>query len=619
MPRVVVVLVLHSVLLGRMPRVAVMLIIVLGWGGSLDAGEGAYAQANRPVRVQASAEPTTVGVDGRVTLTLRVEGVSQTAVETPAPPSTRNLVLQQRTPSTKEELSFEGGQAQRSVTYEWTYQPLRAGTARIEPATVDVQGEQYTTGEIRLRVMPPSQAPPPSGTGERDRAEAMDAAQLGDQSLFLRGRTSAKAAYESEQVTVEYRLFFRPDVRLRRSRMADAWDAPGFWREELDVPARPVPEQTTLNGRTYNTIVLKRVALFPTRPGTLQVNPLRIETEAQGAGPAVRGRYEALTLASDPLSVKVRPLPSGAPPAFEGAVGQFAVEARVSTDSVAVGEGREVAVRVRGTGNLPMVSAPRLETPAAVDVYGPEIETDLDREGETVQGAKTFTYTLVPGEPGRHVVPPIRLAYFDPSARRYETARTDSVVLRAGGTAEPTATSRTGEGLPVGDIAGLIPTPGRWVRPESPPLYRRWAAYGAVLVLVGLGLGGIAYRRHWTTAAVPDPSDEEERDSLSDAHAHLRDVERHNDPRARYRALEQAVRTFLACRLGVAPDCPRPRLDDHLARHGVPAADREALHELLDACDRAQFTPEVPDDAPTSVLKHTQALLRRLDNALPSA
>ena len=601
-----------------MPYRAVFLLtatLILGGGA-------AHAQASGTVRVEASAQPTTVGADGRVTFTLRIEGASGTAVETPSPPPTRNLVLQQRTPSTEESLSFEDGQAQRGVTYEWEYRPLRTGAARIEPATVQVRGESYTTGEIRLRVVSPSQSTSSrSDTEAQDEMEARAAAQIGRRSLFIRGRPSTTTAYQNEQITVEYRLFFRPDVRLRRSRMADAWDAPGFWREELDVSSRPVPETETVYGQPYNTIVLKRVALFPTRSGSLRIRPLRIETEAQGAGQAFRGRYEALTLASDSLSIEVRPLPTGAPSAFEGAVGRFSIEARQGADSVAVGGGSEVAVRVRGTGNLPMVSAPAVDAPSDVAVYGPDIENDFDRDGEAVGGTKTFTYTLVPAASGRHVVPPIRFPYFNPGTRRYETAQTDSIVLRASGAAEPVATSRTGEGLPVGDIAGLMTTNVRWGRPDSTPLYRRWAAYGAVLLPVVLGLGGVAYRRRWGRSHEPDPVEEEATpDPLADVHAHLREAKRHEaDARARYRALERAVRTFLAIRLGVAPDCSRPRLDDHLARHAVPAADREALHELLDACDRAQFTPETPADSSMNVLKHTQALLRRLDNALPSA
>jgi hypothetical protein len=586
---------------------------------------GVHAQASGAVRVEASAQPTTVGADGRVTFTLRIEGTSPTAVETPSPPPTRNLVLQQRTPSTEESLTFEDGQAQRSVTYKWEYRPLRTGTARIEPVTVQVRGESYTTGEIRLRVVSPSAQPSSSSqseTGALDEAEARAAAQLGRRSLFIRGRSSASTAYQNEQITVEYRLFFRPDVRLRRSRMADAWDAPGFWREELDVSSRPVPETETAYGQTYNTIVLKRVALFPTRAGTLEIRPLRIETEAQGAGQAFRGRYETLTLASDPLSVEVQPLPSGAPSAFEGAVGRFSIAARQGADSVAVGGGTEVAVRVRGTGNLPMVSAPVVDAPSDVAVYGPEMEDDLDRDGEAVRGSKTFTYTLVPTAGGRHVVPPVRFTYFNPGSRRYETVQTDSIVLRASGTAEPVATSRTGQGLPVGDIAGLMTTNVRWVSPDPTPLHRQWGAYGAVLVAVVLGLGGVAYRRRRGGMVESDPREEEEAasDPLADVHAHLREARQYEaDARARYRSLERAVRTFLSVRLGVAPDCSRSRLDDHLRRHSVPAADREALHELLEACDRVQFTPERPGDSSTNVLKHTQALLRRLDNALPSA
>ncbi|MFO8100323.1 MAG: regulatory protein RecX [Salinibacter sp.] len=69
-------------------RLAAFLIVVLALGGH------AYAQDGATVQVQASAEPTTVGAEGRVTYTLRVDGGSRAAVETPSPPSTRNLVLQ---------------------------------------------------------------------------------------------------------------------------------------------------------------------------------------------------------------------------------------------------------------------------------------------------------------------------------------------------------------------------------------------------------------------------------------------------------------------------------------------------------------------------------------------
>jgi len=599
-------------------RVLVFAVLGVGLLGTV------RAQPDPSIAVDAGARPSTVGPNGTVTFTLRVEGASLSAIDPPGVPPTRNLVPQQQTPSTHRTLSIQDGTFRRTVSFEWTFRPQQNGEARILPVDVVVNGERYTTREIRIDVAASPDQNTRSGRRSLDDppaatdSKAWDDARLTSRSLFLRGRPSAETVYRNEQVVVEYRLFFRPHVRLRRSRMADAWDAPGFWREDLNVSSRPVPRTTTVRGRTYKTIVLKRVALFPTRAGALRVDPLRVETEAQGGQNGLRGRYEGVTLASDPLTIRVRSLPSAAPPAFDGAVGQFTMDVRVETDSVAVGAGTDLTVRVQGTGNLTTMSPPILEMSPPLDAYGPEVDTEIDRSGRSVRGTKTFTYTLVPQRSGRRRLPPVTFSYFDPERKRYETLHSDPVVLWATGEAEPTAGSLTGEGFPVGDVAGLITDGVQWTRTNASPLHRQRWPYGVLLVPILLAVGGIVYRRRLHVPEPEAPSDHpgEDRTRLEQARRH------HRNDRVRefYHTLEETVRTVLAERLGLPPDAPRIQLHRQLEQHRVPDADREALRSLFDTCDQAQFGPDDPA-APTrkNVLDRAEALLRRLEHALPKS
>lgn len=596
-------------------------------------GAKVQAQPDADVTVSAQARPAEVGTDGTVTFRIQVQGASATEVQTPEPPPTTNLVLRGTTPRTQREVSFDSGRLTRRLTFEWTYEPMRVGVGRIRAATVRIRGEEYTTDDVRVRIVPQAQrsARARSPTAEPEpqaESDGKEQAGLRPQDLFIRGTTSADGAYQNEQVTVEYRLFFRPGVRLRQSRMADAWDAPGFWREELDVASRPTPRVQEIFGRTYKAIVLKRVALFPTRAGTLAVDPLRIETEARAQpqlgrrdGPVPRSRYEPVTLSSEQLTVAARPLPPSAPPAFDGAVGKLTLDTQVRPGSVAVGETVELTARVQGTGNIATVSPPTLEAPSAFEAYEPAVETEIDRSGAAIRGTKTFTYTLVPRSGGTYTLPPLRLAYFDPAAERYETVRSTPATVQVTGEAEPQATSRTGDGLPVGDIAGLVEQPDPWVRVDRRPLHARPWVYLALLGALVLAAGGVAYRRRGGRTAEASPRAS---GALDDAQAFLRDARRHlrkGKTRAFYQAVERGVLAFLEARL----DLPRAAsgmtgeaLDRHLARRGAARSDREALHEVLSVCNEAQFAPAAPPDAMETTLDRADALLRRLDDHLPT-
>ncbi len=587
------------------------------------------AQSSGTVQVTAEATPTDVRVGETVRLTVRVDGVPATVVQTPDPPSTTNLTPQQRTPRTKQIRASRGGRLRQGVVFSWRLRPRQQGAARIQPLTVVVQGETYKTAPVRVRVSPRTGEPDASTLTRPDGASGEESLNARD--LFIRARATDDQAYQNEQVIVEYSLFYRPGIRLRHSRLAGSWDAPGFWREELNVAARPTPQRRRAHGRAYETVVLKRAALFPTRPGTLQVDPLRVETEAQGTmrlrdrGPSVRGRFEPVQLASEGLSLDAQALPSGAPPSFDGAVGQFSVTADATPDSTSVGEPVTLTVEVEGTGNLATLAPPSVEAPPDVEVYEPAVETNIERNESRIRGTKTFAYTLVPQSGGRYDLPAVSFSYFDPDARRYKTRRAQPPTLQVVGEEAPRVVGRTGNGLPVGDVAApMAAEEAQWVRTDRRPLYRNPWAYLALLVPALVVGAGVAYR-NWRSGAAPSPDEtatvektpvlNEETNRLQTARRHLRA----GDDAAFYDAVARALRAFLAERLGRdgPNDVPRTVLDRDLPRHDVPPDLQGALYDVLDRCDEAQYAPRAGSTSPEDVLANAHAVLRRLDTTLP--
>ena len=597
-------------------------VIVLMLGAAL---AGRVSAQDASVRVTARAEPMEAAVGETVVFTVQVEGAPATVVQTPERPATVNLDPQHRTPQTQRTHSTEGGTSRHSVTFSWRFRPPETGRARIRPVTVVVRGQEYTTDAVQVQVAPPSNSR--SGPRLTHPDGAPSGRPLDERDLFVRASATTDRVYQNEQVVVEYRLFYRSGIRLRHSRLADSWNAPGFWREELNVASRPTPQQQRVDGRTYETVVLKRVALFPTRPGTLRVDPLRIETEAQGTmrlrrdGPALRGRFKPVQLASQRLSVRVQPLPPEAPASFDGAVGRFSMTARVDADSVSVGESVPLTVRMQGTGPLTTLSQPSLDLPPAIEAYEPTVETDIERNGRRIHGTKTFTYTLVPRSGGRHVLPSIPFSYFDPEAERYVTLRAEVSSLHVSGTAAREAVGRTGDGLPVGDVTDLMSADeAHWGRTDRRPLYRQPWTYLALLLPVLLAGGGIAYRRWGRTqgSASSRPSEAPLDAAHTELHAARRRLEEGADA-AVYDTVEQSLRTVLDERMGRdGAATTRTTLDRRLAHHDVPEALRNRLYELLDRCNEAQYAPgTATHSALEDVLDDAHTLLRWLDEHLP--
>ena len=414
------------------------------------------APVDAQVRVESHLSQREIALHERVELTVRVTGAAPETVREPRSPLTTGLVP--RRPSRRTETSG-------AVEFSWIYEPVSTGMATISGVEVDVAGQRLRTAEHRITVTPRPSAPAdePGITTGRD--------------IFIAATPDRQSAFVHQQVTVEYRLFFRSGVQLRQSRLAGSWDAPGFWREELDVDLRPAPDRRLVDDIVYNSILLKRVAMFPTRAGRLAVDPLRIETEVRPRHGsdffdsffAFGNRYRNIELESPPIHIDVRPLPQNAPPGFTGAVGEFDIDFRSSSPNVSAGEAVHRRLDIRGTGNLAMIEPPTMPQPDDFDVFSPRVVERIDRSGRSLRGEIAFQYSSVPRRAGDLTLPGISFAFFDPVAESYRTFEAPSILVTVEGEYDIATEAIARTLAPIrhdGDF-----------RPAPPPLHQRPWAY----------------------------------------------------------------------------------------------------------------------------------------------
>ncbi len=570
--------------------------------------------SSRAQDVQALVNETMIGTEEVVRYTIEVRGAEFSEIRTPTAPEAEGLAIIQRNPATQTSISITGATVVRSIGFSWRYQPLREGGVRIPSVDVTIGDQTIATEPIDLTVVPQSQRPV---ARRQPRGSVFDPfnppvsepapSPIGDRDIYIRATPSARKAFQNEQVTIDYELFFRSDLQPRNSRLADSWDAEGFWREELETEPRPVARTEVINGVRYNVILLKRVAVFPTRQGQLTVDPLRIQTEViaprRAGAPfsrpffSLRSPIEVIERASLAVPIESVPVPSSTPETFSGAVGQFRLQASTTRDSVEVGESVQFTVRISGTGNLAVLERPVLSLPGVFEAYDPEVETSVARDGDLVHGTKTFTYLLVPRSNGNFVIPSVEFAYFDPRAEQFHTLRSEPRSIAVTGAADgPSATGTTMPGFPVDDITRLLPS-SPWVALSVTPLHRNpWGYVILAFPLVLLGLVVLARRR--TTRLAMDTAYARSLRAHPLARKHLKQARirlRDQRPRQFYEELERAVRGFIGDRLNIQElGLTRAQLDAALEAARLSEDVRRQVQEFLATCDTGRFAPDVP-------------------------
>lgn len=333
-------------------------------------------------------------------------------------------------PNQSTNMQFINGSVSSSVSYSYVLQPRTEGKFTIGPATIEVGGKQLKTQPVNIEVIKstPQQGQQNSGQGNNGDISK----QIGD-NLFLKVTVDKPRVYQGEQITATYKIYTR--INVVNYSLTKVPSLTGFWSEDIEVPKQIQLTTETINGKQYRVGILKKVALFPQRSGTLSIDPMEVACVVQ-----VQNRKRSndifdqffndpffgnvsnvnYKVQNEPVKITVAPLPTNdVPSGFAGAVGKFSMETWLDKKQTKTNEPVTLKVKITGKGNLKLLEAPTINISPDIEKYDPKISDNFANQGDQIAGSKMFEYLLIPRHPGEQKIPPFPFSYFDVDKKNY--------------------------------------------------------------------------------------------------------------------------------------------------------------------------------------------------------
>jgi len=457
---------------------------------------------------QASVDNTTVGLNNQFQVTFTFEGNDVNNLSDFSPPDFAGFMVLSG-PNQSTSMQIINGAVSASLGYSYYLQPKNPGKYTIGSASIKYKGRIIKSDPITIQVVKgaPGQVTQKNNNSNNSGVSNDEIAQ----NVFVRATADKDKAYMGEQVTVTYKLYTRLSIASQMS-ISKLPQYPGFWAEEIETSNNISFSTETYQGKKYRVGVLKRVALFPTQTGELNVTPFELDVPVQvqrkkrsnnvfddffndpffGVGETVN-----YTAKSNSLKIKVQPLPSeNVPDSFNGAVGNFSLSSQIDKRATKTNEPVTLKLTINGSGNISLLEMPEINLPAGFEKYEPKVNEQINRSG-VISGKKTAEYLLVPRDAGKKEIPPVKFSYFDINRKAYVTQTTPSYPINV----------EQGNNISSSDYAGkedikLLGTDIRYIKTDAESLDRRgdfilnsfgfWAAVGFPLILMS---GLVGWRR----------------------------------------------------------------------------------------------------------------------------
>lgn len=312
---------------------------------------------------------------------------------------------------------FQNGRltTERKMLVVYEAKADRAGRVALRDVVVDVGGQVVREPEVPIEVLEARREP---------------------KVVFLEAEVPKRSVFLGEGVTVRYFIYTKVNLQSFDIKKYPKLD--GFMKRYLQEGENP--QNVNYNGEVFRRSLIYAARLYPEKTGTLVVDPMEISSTYSidpfgnlGFGFGGGGRdAKSRVIVSEPVQIKVNPLPPGKPSNFSGLVGKHKFELNFSRSNLLVNEPMEVRFTVSGDGNLENFENPIILDSSEVEKF--DAKSDLTLVGAE-NAIKKIDYTYLGKKPGTIKPTRFEISYFDTDTNRYESFTQDvpQIVVAGGG------------------------------------------------------------------------------------------------------------------------------------------------------------------------------------------
>lgn len=350
---------------------------------------------------------------------------------------------------TSQSTNWVNGQSSSEIRVMQTYAPTAQGTFRLQPFSLTVNGISLESEGTSITVGPPkarqrqNRRRNPFSTDPFDQIfgddpfaqdEETEFVEIEDKA-FLALRLDKEEVYVGEGFTASLAFYvaqdnqaplnFPDNLNSQLNNIVKKLKAENTWEEGFDIQ-RIKPREVTIKGRRYSMYELYKSRFYPLSDEDVEFPSVSLEMKKYNIARrrsffGARRQETTKTYMSSPKTVEVKPLPPH-PLRDQVAVGDYQLREELSQKQVETGNSFSYQMTIVGQGNIAAIREPENLSDKRLTVYEPNVTQNTRRQGNTLIGAKQFSYYAIPNEPGTYNLGDyFQWIYFNPRLAAYDT------------------------------------------------------------------------------------------------------------------------------------------------------------------------------------------------------